>query len=189
LPALGQGTPAPPPTYRVARVVDGDTVVLTMEGRAVTVRLVGVDTPETVHPSKPVERFGKEASAFTRKLLAGKSVSIERDPGGSARDRYGRELAYLRLDGTDVNREIIARGYGFAYTKYPFARREDYRTPEREAREAKRGLWADEAAAREQVEVKPKPPAEAGICGAITKAGTPCKRKVKGGGRCYQHAG
>jgi micrococcal nuclease len=132
---------APPVTSKVARVVDGDTVVLTIDGKATTVRLIGVDTPETVHPSKPVERFGKEASRFTRDLLTGKSVAVERERG-STRDRYGRELAYLRLDGLDVNREIIRCGYGFAYVKYPFARMESYRAAEREAREQGRGLWA-----------------------------------------------
>jgi len=123
----------------VRRVVDGDTLVLEGGER---VRLIGVDTPETVHPQKPVERFGKQASAFTRRLLEGRRVRLEFD---QQRDRYGRTVAYVYLaDGRLVNEEIIRQGYGHAFTKYPFARdmMARFRAAEREAREAGRGLWA-----------------------------------------------
>jgi endonuclease YncB( thermonuclease family) len=135
------------PSYRVARVVDGDTIIVVMDGKQRTVRLIGVDTPETVHPQKPVERFGKEASDFLKGLLKGQSVRLAFDPTGDRQDRYGRLLAYAYLpDGTLVNREIIVRGYGFAYTKYPFRHLSEFRVVEAEARTSKVGMWADETA-------------------------------------------
>lgn len=187
------------PSYAVDRVIDGDTVVLAIDGKRTTVRLIGVDTPETVHPNKPVQRYGREASAFTKRLLTGKRVFMEREPGSNTKDRYGRELAYLYLEtGLLVNKEIISKGYGFAYTKYPFGKMEDFRKAEAQAREAKVGLWADEDQAHDQAPpaTKPRPekpptskPSPSGYCGAITKKGTPCKRRVRDGGRCYQHRG
>ena len=100
--------------------MDGDTVVLLVDGVPVKVRLIGIDTPETVHPSKPVEHYGKEASAFTRNLLRGESVYLKY--GQERIDRYGRVLGYLYRapDGLFVNAEIIRQGYGHAYVKYPF---------------------------------------------------------------------
>ena len=135
------------PTYEVLRVVDGDTVVLRIDGRPTTVRLIGVDTPETVHPSKPVERFGVEASAFLHGLLDGRSARLEWEPGADY-DRYGRTLAYLvsEPDGLAVNREVVARGYGHAYTLFPFGRMEDFRAAERGARDAGSGLWGPDPA-------------------------------------------
>ena len=125
---------------KVTRVIDGDTIVLDGYER---VRLIGVDTPETVHPTKPVERFGKEASAFTRRMVEGKKVRLEYDQ--DTKDRYGRTLAYVYLeDDTFLNAEIIKQGYGFAYTKYPFKYMEEFREYQREAREEGRGLWKEE---------------------------------------------
>jgi len=130
----------------VRRVVDGDTIVL---GTGERIRLIGVDTPETVHPKKPVERFGKEASEFTRRMVEGKRVRLEFDPANAAQGHKDntperRTLAYVFLgDGTLLNAEIIKQGYGFAYTRYPFSRMEEFRRLEREAREQRRGLWAN----------------------------------------------
>ncbi len=128
---------APAAAQLVERVVDGDTIIVHGVGR---VRLIGVDTPETVHPNRPVEFFGKEASAFTRKLVEGKRVRLEYDQ--DRKDRYGRTLAYVYLgDGTFVNAEIIGRGYGHAYTQFPFRHLERFRQLERTARTNRRGLW------------------------------------------------
>ena len=125
--------------FYVKRVVDGDTIVLENDER---VRLIGVDTPETVHPQKPVEYFGKEASAFTKKLCEGKSVRLEYD--WQRKDKYGRTLAYVYLeDGTFVNAEIIKQGYGHAYTQFPFKYLEEFRSYERSARENGVGLWGE----------------------------------------------
>ena len=129
--------PAAAEAQRVERVVDGDTIVVEGVGR---VRLIGVDTPETVNPGRPVEFFGREASAFTKRLLEGRRVRLEYDRDRT--DRYGRILAYVHLaDGTFANAEIIRRGYGHAYTRFPFRYLDRFRRLEREARSAGRGLW------------------------------------------------
>jgi micrococcal nuclease len=126
--------------YLCTRVIDGDTIIVDMDGKEERVRLIGVDTPETVHPSKPVEYFGKEASEFTKSMVEGKKVRLEYD--WQRRDKYGRLLAYIYLeDGTFLNAEIIKQGYGFAYTRFPFKYLEEFRQYEREARENGRGLW------------------------------------------------
>lgn len=126
----------------VARVTDGDTLVLRDGER---VRLIGVDTPETVHPTKGVQYFGKEATAFTRGLVLGKRVRLDADSANAHlghKDKYRRTLAYVFLpDGRLLNAEIIRQGYGFAYTRFPFERLEEFRRYEREAWEAGRGLW------------------------------------------------
>src|SRR3989338_2228986 len=118
----------------VMKVIDGDTLKLS---NGETVRLIGVDTPETVHPAKPVQYFGKEASAFTKRLAEGKAVRLEYDQQRTE-DKYGRTLAYVYIDdGRMLNSEIIMQGYGFAYTKFPFKRMEEFRALESEAREAR----------------------------------------------------
>ncbi len=125
--------------FDVERVIDGDTLKLEKIG---VVRLIGVDTPETVHPNKPVEYFGKEASKFLKDLLTGKKVRIEYDQ--SKKDHYNRTLGYIYLeDGTFVNETIIEKGFGHAYTSFPFKYMERYRALEKDARENNRGLWAE----------------------------------------------
>ena len=126
--------------YLCTKVTDGDTIVLRINGRKERVRLIGVDTPETVHPTKQVEYFGKEASNFSRKMVEGKMVHLEYD--WQRKDRYGRLLAYVYLeDGTFINAEIIKQGFGYAYTKHPFRYLKEFRSYEKQAREGKRGLW------------------------------------------------
>jgi micrococcal nuclease len=134
---------APDQEY-VQRVVDGDTLLL---GTGERVRLIGVDTPETKHPNKPVEHFGKEAAGFTKRMVEGKLVRIEYDPlagGPEHQDKYKRTLAYVFLqDGTHLNAEIIRQGHGFAISSTPpFKYQNEFRGLEREAREQRRGLWA-----------------------------------------------
>src|SRR4029453_11456196 len=115
----------------VVRVIDGDTIEL---DRGERVRLIGVDTPETVHPRKPVERFGHEASAFTTRRLQGQQVHLAYD--WQRTDKNQRTLAYICLpDGELVNETIIREGFGFAYVKYPFtaALMERFRAAEQQA--------------------------------------------------------
>ena len=101
-------------------------------------RLIGVDTPETKHPRKPVQYFGKEASMFIANTVEGKKVRLEFDQ--NQRDKYKRLLAYVYLeDGTFLNAEIIKKGYGHAYAKFLFKYMNEFRNYEREARIRKRG--------------------------------------------------
>ena len=96
--------------YRVVDVLDGDTIVVRRDGgEDETVRMLGVDTPETHHPSKPVECFGPEASAFTSRRLFGRVVTLEDDV--EARDLYDRRLAYVYVDGERFNDVLLRRGF------------------------------------------------------------------------------
>ncbi len=126
----------------VIKAIDGDTVVLRLQGAIETVRLIGVDTPETVHPTKPVECFGPEASAFTHSVLKPKSrVRVQRDL--EARDRYQRLLVYLYLtDGTFVNQELLRLGFARAMSIAPnTAFTNQFASIETAARENQIGLW------------------------------------------------
>ncbi len=123
-------------------VVDGDTIIV---GARERVRLIGVDTRETKHPQKPVEYFGRDASAFTRRMVEGKRVRLEFGQANSKighKDRYKRTLAYVFLEGgTFLNSGITMQGYGFAYTRFPFKVLDEIRRLEREARGQGKGLW------------------------------------------------
>lgn len=120
-------------------VIDGDTIVLDGDEK---VRLIGVDTPETKNPRKPVQYFGRQAYEFTKRLVEGLKVRLDYDL--DKKDKYGRTLAYVYLeDGTFLNAEIIKQGYGFAYRHFLFKYYDDFKEYEREAREEGIGLWAD----------------------------------------------
>jgi micrococcal nuclease len=124
----------------VIRVIDGDTIEVEGVGK---VRLIGIDTPETVDTRRPVQNFGREASAYTSQHLLGHRVRLEFD--WQRLDKYGRTLAYIYANDDQLfNSMIIRDGYAFAYTKYPFKYREAFIRYEREAQESKKGLWADE---------------------------------------------
>ena len=123
--------------FRVTRVIDGDTLVL---DNGETVRLIGVDAPETHHPEIPVQRFGKEATEFLKRLAEGNECTLEYEPD-NLRDAYGRLLAYVYVGNRLANAEIIRRGYAYAYTRFPFGRQAEFVALEHEARERQYGLW------------------------------------------------
>jgi micrococcal nuclease len=127
----------------VERVVDGDTVIVDLGGRDERVRLIGIDTPETVDPRKPVQCFGKEASNRTKALLPkGTEVRLERDV--EARDRFGRLLAYVFRagDGTFVNLALAEEGYALPLTIPPnVAYADRFAAGAADARREGRGLW------------------------------------------------
>ena len=130
--------------YPVVEVVDGDTIKVQISGRVETVRLLGIDTPETVDPRRPVECFGREASAAARRILAGRRVRLEFDPSQGRRDKYGRILAYVRTDrGVFANLWLVRRGYAHEYTyDLPYRYQEEFRAAEQYAREHDLGLWS-----------------------------------------------
>ena len=128
---------------RVVKVVDGDTIHVQIGAAREKVRYIGVDTPETKHPSKGVECFGQKASDFNAQLVAGEQVRLVRDV--QERDRYGRLLAYVyrARDGLFVNAELARRGYAHPLSIPPDVRHaERFAQLAREAREHGRGLWA-----------------------------------------------
>ncbi len=127
-----------PTTYLAQRVIDGDTIVLETGER---VRYIGIDTPETKHPRKPIERMGKEASAFNRRMVQGRRVRLEMDV--QERDRYGRLLAYVFVGDVHVNAALVEAGYARVMTVPPNVRHVKlFRGLEQAAREEGRGLWA-----------------------------------------------
>ncbi len=144
---FGERAPVGPPvdiaepeqTYLVTRVVDGDTLLLSGGDR---LRLLGVDTPETVAPGRPVEPLGPEASAFTERMVEGKRVTLGYDK--ERKDRYGRLLVYVYVEGVLLNEELIRAGFSRAQFQYPYSgvMKARFSRAEDEARETGRGLWA-----------------------------------------------
>ncbi len=171
--ALSHASPGGCDYHRVSRVIDGDTFVIDTGER---VRLIGVDTPETVDPRTDVEWFGREASAALKGLIGGRRVCLKRDRDGTIdRDRYGRLLRYAYVDDLFVNREMILRGYAFAYTKYPFQYLEEFREAQRYARLNNRGLW-NTAERREWTESVRRGALPAESCG---EEGTVCAEDAR----------
>jgi len=124
---------------KVINVIDGDTIKI--EGDRV-VRYIGIDTPETVHPSKPVQCYGKEASDKNKELVAGKEVKLEKDV--SETDKYGRLLRYVWLGDTLVNEYLVREGYAQSSSYPPDVKYQDrFVEAQRQAREEKKGLWGD----------------------------------------------
>ena len=130
--------------YNVTKVTDGDTIHIEMDGRDEKVRLIGINTPETVDPRRTVECFGKEASSRMKELASGKIVRLEYDESQNTRDAYGRLLAYVYLeDGQMLNRKMIAEGYAYEYTYLkPYKYQKEFRDLQSLARTSERGLWA-----------------------------------------------
>lgn len=128
--------------YTVTETIDGDTIKVKMGDKIETIRFIGVDTPETHDPRKPVQCYGPEASAFTKQLLLHKQVRLEADPNDSDRDKYGRLLRYIYVGDTLINQELIKQGYGFAYVVFPFTRKTDFVETENSARAQGVGLWS-----------------------------------------------
>ena len=110
-------------SYRVVEFADGDTISVDMNGKTERIRMIGVDTPETHDPRKPVECFGQAASDFTKRLIGTGPVRLEADSLSTNRDRYDRLLRHVYTpDNKLVSEEIIKNGYGFAYTSFPFTK-------------------------------------------------------------------
>lgn len=139
--------PAPIELFEVVGVTDGDTIKVSIDGKIEAVRLIGMDTPETVDPRKPVQCFGKESSDKAKELLTDKKVRLESDPIQGERDSYGRLLRYVFLeDGTFFNKKMIEDGFAHEYTyqSKPGKYQTEFKDAENSARESKRGLWAPE---------------------------------------------
>ena len=132
----------------VERVVDGDTVHVRVDGQDVTVRMIGINTPETVKPNSPIECFGPEASDFAKAALTGQAVTLEFDGSQGMTDKYGRTLAYVWQDlpgGAQRLFNLDAVAGGFAYERQygatPYAWRAEFSTAQRAAQAQDAGLW------------------------------------------------
>lgn len=144
-PTTPNPTPTPTPTpkteqTKVTEIIDGDTIKISTGEK---VRFIGIDTPETKDPRKPVECFGKEASEHLLSKIDQKDIRLETDPQGDTIDKYGRILRYVYLDDKNINATMIKDGYAYAYTTYPFSKSEEFKNLENDAKMDKRGLWED----------------------------------------------
>lgn len=142
MPAISKNTPTQVPLINdqevlVTKVIDGDTIEI--EGGK-TIRYIGIDTPETKHPQKELQCFGKEASEKNRELIGGKKIRLEKDI--SETDRYGRLLRYVYINDVFINDYLVRQGYAFAATFPPDVKyQQQFSQAQQEARENKRGLW------------------------------------------------
>lgn len=130
-------------TFTVTRIIDGDTIdVRDAAGNVERVRFVGIDTPETVDPRKEVQCFGEEASAYVKKILSGKTVTMKAKPDED-RDAYGRLLRYVYLDEKDIGLTLLSEGYAFSVCeKFPHEKCEIYQVEAKKAESEKLGLWS-----------------------------------------------
>lgn len=139
---IGAGTGAGP-LYDVVGISDGDTIKVRISGVKESIRIIGLDTPETRKPNAPVQCFGKEASSNMQSLVQSKQVQLEADPSQGERDRYGRLLRHVFVGGsTNVALAQIEGGFGKEYTyDGPYAHRLEYLAAMNRAKTAKRGTW------------------------------------------------
>jgi len=142
---------------RVIRIVDGATIVVNYKGKNEKVRLLCVNTPESVHPDKKQNiPMGKIASNYAKKRLKGKYVDLEFE--GPFRGRYGRLLCYVFVDGVNFNLELVREGLSPYYTKYGLSQKYDkeFREAERYARNHKLNIWGDPKLTQKYLRLKSK---------------------------------
>lgn len=143
---IPESYPVQPPDLQAAtvtNVVDGDTLDVQLAGKTERLRLIGIDTPETKDPRKPVQCFGQEASERAAAILGGKQIQLEADPSQATRDQYNRLLVYAWVAGRLYNLDMIADGYAHEYTyDAAYKYQAEFKQAEQEARSASRGLWS-----------------------------------------------
>lgn len=146
--------------YHVVRVVDGDIIVIRYNGKYEKVRLLCVDTPESVHPDKKQNiPMGKVAARYTQRKLIGKSVDLEFELK-RLRGNYGRLLAYVFVDGQNLNLDLVRQGLSPYYTKYGKSEKYDaqFRVAEKQARKEKLNIWGDPELTEKYLRLKPNSP-------------------------------
>jgi micrococcal nuclease len=133
-----------PGLYTVSHYIDGDTIIVSMNGSDQTIRFIGIDTPETHKPNTPVQCYGPAAAAHTQAVIknVGGKVRLQSDALSSNRDRYDRLLRYVYLaDGTNVNLLNVQQGYAFYYPYFPYTKSAQFESAQRQAMTQKIGLW------------------------------------------------
>ncbi|HSX17697.1 MAG TPA: thermonuclease family protein [Patescibacteria group bacterium] len=139
-----QAEKSQPGLYAIDHFVDGDTIAVNMDGKVETIRMVGVDTPETHKPNSPVQCYGPAAASYTKTLVGTNKVRLEADEKSTNRDRYNRLLRYVYTpDGKLVEAELIKNGYGFAYTDFPFTKSAEFVQDQASAKADNKGLWGN----------------------------------------------
>lgn len=131
-------------SFKVLKVIDGDTIQVEKGGNKEVVRLLGIDSPETVDPRKPVQCFGNAASNKLKSLILGKNVILSEDLTQGNKDKYNRLLRYVYLPNsvrTFINGEMVKQGYAYSYRQYPTKFLEKFNNFEKYARENNLGLW------------------------------------------------
>lgn len=132
--------------YLVTRVIDGDTLVIDMNGEEERLRIIGIDTPESVRPNTPVECLSLEAGEYTKSMLENEYIETEYDDTQGNRDKYDRLLRHVFIDDINFGEKIIQDGYAYEYTyDMPYTYQREYVEAERYARENEVGLWSDSA--------------------------------------------
>jgi len=126
--------------FKIVSITDGDTITASIRRKNESLRLLGIDTPETSDPRKPVQCFGKEATAKNKALVEGKKVRLEKDV--SETDKYGRLLRYIYVDDVFVNKILVQEGYALSSTYPPDVKYQAlFADAEKIAKKAKKGLW------------------------------------------------
>jgi micrococcal nuclease len=179
---------------RVLEVIDGDTIKVAVGDRTEVIRYIGINTPEVHHPTRGAEPGGREATDVNRMLVAGHEIHVELDV--QERDRYRRLLAYVYVGETMVNAELVQRGYAQVMTIPPNVRHQElFLKLQREAREEKRGLWADPLERATTPMATTPPVVQAGRPGTLPESTWTCpsSQPIKGnfttysGERCIYH--
>lgn len=171
--AVAQPMTAGGEVFDVESVVDGDTIKVSMNGKVETLRLIGIDTPETKDPRKPVQCFGAEASRKATELLAGQKVRLEADASQGERDKYGRLLRYVwRTDGLFFNDWMIRNGYAFEYTyNTPYQYQAIFKEAQRHASDKNLGLWNPSTCDGEASAVETTKPSVVPVVPAVAEGG------------------
>lgn len=132
-----------PGSYTVKQFLDGDTVLVDMNGTEEKIRFIGIDTPETHKENTPVQCYGPAAAAYTKNRIASQRIRLVSDNLTTNRDRYDRLLRYVYLeDGANLNLELVQKGYAFAYA-FPFAKSQEFNAAMEKAQAENSGLWGN----------------------------------------------
>ena len=143
-------------TAKVLRVIDGDTIEVSLNNKKETIRLIGIDAPETVDPRETVQCFGKEASDKAKEVLTDKAITLEWDSTQGDRDKYQRLLRYVFVGGENFNKLMIREGYAreYTYQNNPYRYIGEFKTEERKAREDNLGLWNENSCKIPKVSIR-----------------------------------
>jgi len=129
--------------YTIVKIIDGDTLIAYRDDQETTIRLLGINAPESSGPYRREECFGQESTEYLSSLLPiGALVDIQTDPSQDTYDKYKRLLGYVFLGKMNINEELVADGYAYEYTyRKPYRYQDVFRAAENEARSQNKGLW------------------------------------------------